>query len=212
MASSPPAVALGRRLTAERRREILLAAACKVFAAHGFHGASIDEIAKEAAITKPVIYHHFASKRDLHSAVFEHYAEQLLTAAASHGLTGTLPERLHDIVAGMFTFAHANPDAWRLLLGDATDPETALLQQRLRAAGTHVSAARLLREPGFKPKPGLSRSQAAEVIAQLTRSAVDGLVNWSLTHPKVSRAHLIATATDVLWAGLTATIEYEQPG
>lgn len=212
MAASSPAVVVARRLTAQRRREILLAAACKVFAARGFHSASIDEIAKEAGITKPVLYHHFASKQDLHNAAFEHYAQQLLAAAAGRGLQGTLPERIHDIVAGMFAFAHTNPDAWRLLLGDATDPETARLQQQLRAAGTHVSAARLLQEPGFKPKPGLSRSQAAEVIAQLVRSAVDGLVNWSLTHPKVSRAHLTATATDVLWAGLTATIEEERPG
>lgn len=204
----PPA----KRVSSERRREILLAAACEVFAARGYHSASIDEIAKRAGITKPVIYHHFASKHDLHRTVFEHHAEQLLATAASRGVEGTPRERLHDIVAGMFAFAHANPDAWRLLLGDASDPETARLQRELRIAGTHFSAARLLLEPGFKPKPGLSRGQSAEVIAQLTRSAVDGLVNWSLAHPRVPRAKLVATAADLLWNGLAATTERGAPG
>lgn len=183
----------------------MLDAACRVFSANGFHGASIDEIAREAGITKPVIYHHFASKQDLHSAVFEHYAEQLLAVAATHGVKGTLQERLHDIVRGMFNFAHANPHVWQLLLGDSTDPETARLQQQLRTIGTRVSTERLLREPLFKPEPGLSRRQSAEVIAQLTRSAVDGLVTWSLEHPNISRERLIVTAANLLWDGLAHT-------
>jgi AcrR family transcriptional regulator len=194
-----------RRLSSEQRREVVLDAACRVFSANGFHAASIEEIARQAGITKPVIYHHFASKQDLHSAVFEHYAKQLLAVAASHGVKGTLEERLHDIVKGMFTFAHANPRVWQLLLGDSTDRETARLQQQLRAIGTRVSAERLLLEPIFKPEPGLSRRQSAEVIAQLTRSAVDGLVTWSLEHPNIPRGRLITAAANLLWTGLART-------
>jgi hypothetical protein len=105
----------------------------------------------------------------------------------------------------MFAFAHANPHVWQLLLGDSADPETASLQQRLRDLGTRASAQRLLSEPTFQPPPGLSRRRAAEVIAQLTRSAVDGLVTWSLRHPHVPRAALVDSTVDLLWAGLAST-------
>jgi AcrR family transcriptional regulator len=191
-----------KRLSSEQRREVLLAAAVQVFALHGYHGASIEEIAQRAGITKPVIYHHFASKQELHAAVFEHYAAQLLTAAGSYGQSGSLRERFRDLVRGTFSFAHENPHVWQLLLGDSHDPETARLQQQLRAAGTRHAAERLLAEPSFQPETRLSRRQAAEVVAQLTRSAVDGLVSWSLEHPKVPRAALIETAAELLWTGL----------
>jgi AcrR family transcriptional regulator len=176
-----------------------------VFAVHGYHGASIEEIALRAQITKPVIYHHFASKQQLHAAVFEHYATQLLNAASSYGQSGSLRERFHDLVRGMFSFAHESPHVWQLLLGDSHDPETARLQQQLRAAGTRHAADRLLAEPSFQPKTPLSRRKAAEVIAQLTRSAVDALVSWSLEHPKMPRTALIETATELLWTGLAQT-------
>lgn len=186
---------------------MLLEAGAHVLAAHGYHSASVGEIARRAGITKPVIYDHFASKQELHTAVFEHYATQLLAVAGSRGAQGTLRERFSDLVSGMFAFAHANPHVWQLLLGDSTDPETARLQQQLRDLGTHASARRLLAQPTFQPGPGLSRSKAAEVIAQLTRSAVDGLVTWSLLHPKVPRAALIDSAIDLLWAGLERTTQ-----
>jgi AcrR family transcriptional regulator len=191
-----------QRLTSEQRREVLLQAAARIFSTHGYHAASIEQIASEAGITKPVIYHHFPSKQQLHRAVFEHYAQQLLTTAASHGQHGTLKERFRDLVAGMFTFAHAQPHVWQLLLGDSTDPETALLQQQLREAGTKQSAARLLDAGDLRLDRRLGRRKTAEAVAELVRSAVDGLITWSLQHPEVSRAALIDVASELIWDGL----------
>jgi AcrR family transcriptional regulator len=196
-----------RRLSSDQRRAVLLDSAAHVFAERGYHAASIAEIARRAAITKPVIYHHFASKQELHSAVFEHYAAELLSVAASRGQHGSPRERFHDLVSGMFAFAHANPHVWQLLLGDSTDPVTAGLQQQLRDLGTHASAQRLLSEPTFRPRPHLSRRRAAEVTAQLTRSAVDGLVTWSLQHAGIPRAALVDSAVDLLWPGLLNTTD-----
>ncbi len=207
MMPQTPAAALARRprLSSGQRREVILESAARVFAERGYHAASISQIARAAGITKPVIYHHFASKQELHGAVFEHYATELLSVAAVHGQEGSPRERFHDLVSGMFAFAHSKPHIWQLLLGDSTDPETAVLQQRLRDLGTSASAQRLLAEPTFRPGPSLSRRRAAEVIAELTRSAVDGLVTWSLRHPNVSRAALVDSAVDLLWPGLLVT-------
>src|ERR1700732_3366051 len=86
-----------RRLSGDERRAVLLDSAARVFAQRGYHAASISQIARMAGVTKPVIYHHFASKQELHSAVFEHYATQLLDAAGSYVQSGSLRERFHDL-------------------------------------------------------------------------------------------------------------------
>jgi len=52
-----------------RRR--LLDAAGVVFARHGFHGASVEEIAREAGATTGALYSNFAGKEDLFLALFE---------------------------------------------------------------------------------------------------------------------------------------------
>ena len=52
-------------MTAPRRRDQLLANARAAFAERGFHDASMDEIAEAAGVTKPVLYQHFRSKREL---------------------------------------------------------------------------------------------------------------------------------------------------
>jgi AcrR family transcriptional regulator len=48
------------------RRAQLLAAAQEVFIAKCYHGAGMDEIARAAKVSKPVLYQHFLSKRDLY--------------------------------------------------------------------------------------------------------------------------------------------------
>jgi len=194
------------RMTAEERRENILDAAARVFAARGYHAASVAEIADAAGISKPVIYNHFASKLDLHRASFQHHSERLLATAASFGQTGTLEERFRDLVRGMFAFAHANPHAWQFLLGDSSDPETAELQRQLREVGTQQSAARLLETADYQPRGRLSRRAAATAHAELVRSAVDGLITWSLHHENASRTALADTAKDLIWSGIRSAL------
>jgi TetR/AcrR family transcriptional regulator len=53
----------------ERTRERILCAALKEFSAHGFAGARVDAIARQAAINKRMLYHYFGDKEDLFKAV-----------------------------------------------------------------------------------------------------------------------------------------------
>lgn len=54
------------RLSAEERRSAVLECACQVFAKGSYHGATTAEIARGAGVTEPILYRHFASKRDLY--------------------------------------------------------------------------------------------------------------------------------------------------
>ncbi|WP_254456088.1 TetR/AcrR family transcriptional regulator [Paeniglutamicibacter quisquiliarum] len=60
---------------AARRRQ-LLQAAHQVFVAHGFHGASMDEIAEVAEVSKPVLYQHFPGKRELYVALLDTHMDE----------------------------------------------------------------------------------------------------------------------------------------
>lgn len=62
-----PQKRLGRRTAEESQetRQALLRAAAEVFASKGLHGARLDEIAKQAGVTKGAIYSHFEDREDL---------------------------------------------------------------------------------------------------------------------------------------------------
>ena len=68
------------RLPAPARREQILDVAVEVFARNGFHGASMNDVAEAAGVTKPVLYQHFDSKQDLYMALLDEVGNRLLTA------------------------------------------------------------------------------------------------------------------------------------
>ena len=59
------------RLSAEERRTALLETACQVFSKCAYHRATTAEIARGARVTEPILYRHFASKRDLYLACLD---------------------------------------------------------------------------------------------------------------------------------------------
>jgi AcrR family transcriptional regulator len=59
------------RLPAEERRASVLHTACGLFAGRSFRGTTTADIAREAGVTEPVLYRHFASKRDLYLACMD---------------------------------------------------------------------------------------------------------------------------------------------
>lgn len=58
--------AVRSRLSAEERRATVLECACQIFAKGTYHGSTTAEIARTAGVTEPILYRHFASKRDLY--------------------------------------------------------------------------------------------------------------------------------------------------
>jgi AcrR family transcriptional regulator len=83
------------RLSATARREQLLDVALQVFARTGYHDTSMNDVAEAAGVTKPVLYQHFESKRDLFQALLDAVGARMLgaitagTATATDGRTRT---------------------------------------------------------------------------------------------------------------------------
>src|ERR1051326_7799747 len=72
-----------RRMTGKERREQLLHIGRKLFAERGFEGTSIEEIAAQAGVSKPVVYEHFNNKEGLNAVVVDREVERLLAMATA---------------------------------------------------------------------------------------------------------------------------------
>ena len=114
------------RLPAEQRRVQLLEVAIELFAEHGFHATSMEDIAEAAGVTKPVVYQHFPSKRALYRELLDDVDTQLtnrLIVATASASTGR--ERVQEGFATYFRFVAEHRAAFRLLFGASVrnDPE-----------------------------------------------------------------------------------------
>jgi len=78
------------RQTAEERRPAVLDAATHEFAVKGFHGASTEEIARQAGISQPYLFRLFGSKKELYLAAAQRCVDvqYALFAEAAKGKTG----------------------------------------------------------------------------------------------------------------------------
>jgi AcrR family transcriptional regulator len=62
---------MATRLPAEQRKAAVLDCACGIFSSGSYRGTTTAHIARVAGVTEPVLYRHFASKRDLYLAVLD---------------------------------------------------------------------------------------------------------------------------------------------
>jgi AcrR family transcriptional regulator len=99
------------------RREDILRTSLNLFAEKGFHGTSMRDIAREADITEGLIYHYFASKRDLFRAIIEEHSFLPLLRTLPD-IAGQLDLRALLIVLarGFFDVLRQNTQLTRLLL------------------------------------------------------------------------------------------------
>ncbi len=181
-------------------------AALEVFAARGSHAASMDEIAERAGISKPIVYDHFASKRELLLELIEthhrEFLQRMISAVAEHA-DQAATVRVRMGIDAVFRAIEEKPLAWQLLcLDPAADPVVAELQRGSYAEVTTAIAALLDQE--LPAPPGEDRNLSLEIYAEALKSAVDGLAVWWITHPKVPRHELVDRMVDLIWSGLAA--------
>ena len=98
-------------------RRNILEVATRHFAAKGFSGARIDEIAAETATSKRMIYYNFIDKEDLFVAVLEHAYSRIRNIEVGLKLDNLDPESaIAELVGFTFDYQNANPDFIRLVM------------------------------------------------------------------------------------------------
>ena len=105
-----------KRLPRAVREQQMLDAAGRVFADHGFRDASMDAIAAEAEISKPMLYLYYGSKEELFGACMARESGRFIEAM-SIGFDPNLAQReqARTVVREFLRFVHDNRRSWRVL-------------------------------------------------------------------------------------------------
>jgi len=189
---------MAARLPAPRRREQLLDVARRVFAERGFHPTSMNDIADAAGVTKPVLYQHFRSKRQLYLVLLDHVGGQLLHAIDE--ATSTAPGPREQVEAGFrayFRFVADNEDSFRVLFGGGTRRDEEF-NEKVRQVEEAIAEAiaELIDVEGFDKE---SRRLLAHGLVGLAEGTSRHWLAGGLTGDPDAHAVLLG---DLAWAGL----------
>ena len=194
-----------RRLTAEERRTGILDAALAVFSESGYHSASIDDIAREAGVSKALIYEHFASKQELYADLIARNAREL-TQRIGAALVGVELEsgssRLAIGLDAFFAFVEERRDAWRMLFRDVADPETATVVNRMLEQVTAEVTVLISQDPGARELDSAEDRRALRLLAEMLVGGTQSMANWWTSNPEAPREQMVAIAMDFAWLGL----------
>ncbi|WP_374352655.1 TetR/AcrR family transcriptional regulator [Chitinimonas sp.] len=189
-------------------RDRILASAARVFSRKSYLGASLDEVAADAGLTKGAVYWHFKSKNDLFFALLDsrfqqEFDEHLPQAMAQDAQYSDPKEGLKALLASVLERVRQDPDWPRLLLefmSQARDPE---VNSRLAAAyqASYGMSAELIRRQ--HESRGQQPPADPALLAMLWSALMDGLIiAWLVNPQKIDLEQLLPQIIDLLWQGL----------
>jgi AcrR family transcriptional regulator len=199
MSSEP--VAEGRA----SKRDELLDAADRVVQREG-SAASMNLIAAEAGITKPILYRHFGDKVGLYRALADRHIEDLLARLrAALATRGGLQARTRATVDAYLSAVERQPQVYRFLVERAAVEEPDVrgqVQGFVRRFGEELAAG-IANEPQLQ---GLDPARAL-VWAHAIAGMVQATGDWWLDNPDVAREQVVDQLTALLWQGFTGVAE-----
>ncbi len=202
--ASPEQIPPRRRLTAIQRRDLLLDAATRAFAEHGYEGASVGQIAEAAGVVASVIYDHFGSKRQLYLELLTHHAQSLIEHTTRPRPSRSPEELFETDMETFYRFVEAHPFVWRMIFRDPpADTEIAAVHREIqRGASAAITALIASVRPDEQLIAGVPREQANTMLAEGIKAVNNGLAGWWYEHREVPREQLLAVARVLLWTGL----------
>lgn len=183
------------RLDREARRAQLLARGLALFGGRSYEEVSIDDIARDAGVSKGLLYHYFGSKRAFYTAVVRHAAERLVEAI-------TPPPALEGAARGMaglqayLDFVEDRADAYIAVvhggLGADGEIRAILEQTRSRIVGFVLEGIGVQERPAF-------RMAARAWLGAVESASLDWLI-----HRDLPRAELLQVLLASLFAHVAA--------
>jgi len=188
---------MAARLPAPLRRRQLLDVALDVFAELGYHQTSMDAVAEAAGVTKPVLYQHFGSKRELYLEVLGDVGNRVMDAVIEATRATDHPRaRVQAGFSAYFGFVASHARAFRLLFGGGLEPdeEFASVARGVQEAMAETVAA--LIEADLEPE---HRTLLAHGVVGLAEGTSRHWVGHDL---ELDPDRLAARVAELAWAGL----------
>lgn len=179
----------------------MLDAAVRAFSRRGFHAASMDEIAEDAGISKPMVYAYLGTKEALFVACLHREGTRMVEAIAG-AAAPDLPadERLWRGLRAFFGFVGAHRDGWVVLYRQARGEqpfagELAAMRSRM----VEVVAGML--DHALLARGREVRETDLEVIAYALVGATESLADWLADHPEADPAKTATRMMNIAWLG-----------
>ena len=172
-------------MTAEERREQLLDATKSIVADRGFHAVSIEAVAREAGITRPIVYGHFRDLPGLLEALIDRETaralaqlNEVLVEDLAHG--GDPVEQLLASLRGYLQVVRSDPTTWRLAL---MPPEGAPEALHERIASGRAAIIGQLAGAVSSGLPGGRESPDPELTARMLSAVAEEAARLQRTDP-----------------------------
>jgi len=167
--------------------EQTLAVAHHLFAARGFSAVTMDDIATEVGVTKPLLYNYFGNKERLYIACMERAGDALFVAIEENVRPSSNPgELLNDGLRAFFTFLDGDRAAWAVLF-DETLPQSGEVADRVadyRGRILDLVAGSLLAQLPSRRRDAASTE--VEALSTALMGAAEALARWWLRTEAVS--------------------------
>jgi AcrR family transcriptional regulator len=186
-------------MTGKERREQLLDVGRRVFAERGLDGVSIEEIAAQAGVSKPVVYEHFGGKEGLYAVVVDREVERFLRMATELLQGEDTTEKFEVAAVMLLRYIEDNSDGFRILVRDS-DPAsgsgtfTSLISDI--AGQVEYILADVLKARGYDPK-------LAPMYARMLVGMVAFAGQWWLDVRKPGLEEMAAHLVNLAWNGLS---------
>jgi AcrR family transcriptional regulator len=195
-----------RRLPRAERREQIARTAATVFVRGGFDGTSMDDVAREAGVTRLIVYRIFESKEELYRAVLELVIDDLATSFEGPLQAPRDPaDHQHSIGGTLLGVARRHPDAFRLLWRHAAhEPAFREVAALFKSAVTEYAIA--LFGPSLSDET-IRRWAAESVVSHLYES----VCLWLDDGDEARDSEFLALLTEGIRAMVIRWIEISRP-
>lgn len=144
-----------KRLPRAVREQQMLDAAVQVFSINGYHESSMDAIAAEAEISKPMLYLYYGSKEDLFGACLDRELARFIEAVrADIDFRQSPKDLLRNTILSFIHYIDSNRASWIVLYTQATSSQTFAHTVREGRQRIIDLVARLLNAGTRNPEPG----------------------------------------------------------
>lgn len=143
-----------KRLPRAVREQQMLDAAVQMFSVNGYHETSMDVIATEAQISKPMLYLYYGSKEELFGACLSRELTRFIEAVrADIDIKQSPHELLRSTILSVLRYIDANRASWIVLYTQATSSQAFAHTVREGREKIIDMVARLLEEGTRNPEP-----------------------------------------------------------
>jgi AcrR family transcriptional regulator len=190
-----------RRMRAPERRDQLMDVARRMFGNQGFHAVSMDSVAKEAGVTKPILYDHFPSKRDLYLALLDATLVVLKEKVREAlDLSTGNRERIRASFQAYFDFVEDQTEGFRLLMQENVGAEDDFREkvEEVRAEILSDVADLIARE-----SKGTLDREHAETVALALIGMVENVAQRAPNVDAGERKAALDILVQLAWRGIT---------